>query len=273
MTNDLIAPYYRELLSRELESRSACNPRYSLRSFARDLKLSPQRLSDLIRGRYGLSAIQARSIADELGLAPDEQKRFISSAEMLHSRSPLKRKMAREEFESLKQEYSTLSIDLFQVISEWYHYAILELTYVKGFQSKISWIAKYLGISEFTVEKAIERLRRLELLGIDKNGRMKCTKEFVMTPSGVPSEAIRKFHRQLLEKAIQALDLQTINERDMASVIMAIDCNRLDEAKEDLKRYRREFTKKYGSDPKQNEVYCLGIQFFRLQTKRTGSEI
>lgn len=260
-------PYYRMVLRKELETRSARNPRYSLRSFARDLKLSPQRLSDLIRGRYGLSGAQAKSIASELALSEPESHCFVSSADMLHARSAQKRKQAEAEFTSASKSFSTLSLDSFHVISEWYHFAILELTYVKDFQPEVAWISRQLGLSEFTVTEAIARLERVGLLERDKKGNFICTQEFVATSSGIPNDALRKFHRQLLEKAIQALDLQTVKERDVSSIIMAIDHHRLDEAKEDLKKFRREFAKKYGSGPKQDEVYCLGIQLFKLQTK------
>lgn len=260
-------PHYRTQLQQTLEVRSARNPRYSLRSFARDLKLSPQRISDLIRGRYGLSAQQAEEIAAKLGLAGDELRRFVSSAEMHHARSPAKRKSAEAEFNALSAPISSLSLDSFQVISDWYHYAILELTYIKGFRSGSDWISQQLNLPVFVVEQAIERLKRLDLLEVDATGRMRCTQAHLATPSGIPSEALRKFHRQLMEKAIQALDFQTVEERDTSSVVMTIDRARMSEAKEDLKRFRREFGQKYGSDPVQSEVYCLGMQFFRLHQR------
>lgn len=260
-------PHFRMLLQNALESRSAKNPRYSLRSFARDLGISPQRLSDIIRGRYGLSAIQAQVLATRLGLSENDRRRFVCSAEMLHARSPMRRKRAQEEFALADAPISTLTLDAFQVISDWYHYAILELTYLPSFRSDVSWIAKQLDLSPFVVEQAIARLMRLELLEKQADGCLKCTQTHLATPSGVPSEALRKFHRQLLEKAILALETQSVDERDFASVVMTVDRGRLEEAKQDLKLYRREFGQKYGSDPNQNEVYCLGVQFFRLQIK------
>ncbi|MDH4467209.1 MAG: TIGR02147 family protein [Bacteriovoracaceae bacterium] len=259
--------YFRDYLTEELEKRSTNNPKYSLRAFARDLKISPQRLSDLIRGRYGLSGAQAKLIAEGLCLSSEEQRRFISSAEMLHARSELKRRKARQEFQQSSKPVSSLTLDAFKIISDWYHYAILELTYTKDFNSDASWIASCLEISKFTAEKAIERLKRLDLLVINKNGALKCTSEFVATPTGIPSNSLRKFHKQLLEKAINAIDVQTVGERDFGSTIMAIDQSCLDDAKQDLKKFRHEFMKKYGAAQHPTDVYCLGVQFFRLQNK------
>ena len=54
-----------------------------------------------------------------------------------------------------------MSIDKFSVISEWYHYAILELTYVSGFKADYKWIARKLSITVEEAKVAIERLIRL----------------------------------------------------------------------------------------------------------------
>ena len=45
-------------------------------------------------------------------------------------------------------EYQQLQMDTFRVISDWYHFGILELTYLKSFKSDPRWIAKALGITE-----------------------------------------------------------------------------------------------------------------------------
>jgi uncharacterized protein (TIGR02147 family) len=265
-------PYYRNLLRQELEDRTARNSRYSLRSFASALDISPQRLSDLIRGRYGLSATQAQAIAERLGLTDDELKRFVASAEMLHSRSALRRKVAQETFASLSSEITSLNLDSFEVISVWYHCAILELTYLKKFNSDSSWISTQLGISKFMVEQAIGRMERLGLLTISKSGKVSRTAEFIATPTGIPNKALRSFHKQILEKAIQAIDLQHVDERDVTSTVMAIDRTKMNEAKQDLKHFRRKFMKKYGTSTNQNAVYCLGMQFFNLSTNEENKK-
>src|SRR2546430_13739191 len=53
---------YRRVLRKELESRCRTSPRYSLRAFARDLKISPSRLSEILSGKQGLSRAAARGI-------------------------------------------------------------------------------------------------------------------------------------------------------------------------------------------------------------------
>ncbi|MGZ3710379.1 MAG: hypothetical protein ACXVBE_01430 [Bdellovibrionota bacterium] len=52
--NPTITQDYREKIRQAMESRAARNPRYSMRSFAKDLGISPSRLSEVLKGRYGL---------------------------------------------------------------------------------------------------------------------------------------------------------------------------------------------------------------------------
>lgn len=55
------------------------NPGYSLRAFARDLKISPQLLSNVINGKRGLSADLAVRVAKTLGLSEFEKTVFTTS--------------------------------------------------------------------------------------------------------------------------------------------------------------------------------------------------
>ena len=54
---------YREFLRRELTRRVQRNPAYSLRAFARDIRVSPSTLSEALRGRFDFSAPQAADFA------------------------------------------------------------------------------------------------------------------------------------------------------------------------------------------------------------------
>lgn len=78
---------FRDILKAELEKRQLRNPRYSLRSFARDLGLSAPRLSDVLRGRYGLSRGVAESLAEKLKLPEEEAAYFCDLVEASHGRS------------------------------------------------------------------------------------------------------------------------------------------------------------------------------------------
>jgi uncharacterized protein (TIGR02147 family) len=256
---------YRSLLREELEVRCERNPRYSLRAFARDLGITSSRLSEVLTGRYGLSRQAAQAIAEKLGWNESESVIFCDLVDSEHARTKKAKAEAKSRLES-GSEYQQLTLDSFQVISDWYHYAILELTLVHDFKSDPKWIARRLGISDHIVNAAIDRLKRLDLL-IEKNGRLCATSGFTASPSGIPSDALKKFHRQLLEKAVSSIHLQTVDERDISHVVLAVDRSQVKEAQEEIKKFRRGFDARFGKASKKDEVYCLGVTFFRLQEK------
>jgi uncharacterized protein (TIGR02147 family) len=259
---------YRSLLKIELEKRCGRNPRYSLRSFARDLELSPSRLCDVMRGRYGLSRTAAQGIAARIGMTKEEADIFCDLVDREHARKKAAKNDAQQRLKSLHENQKTqqLSLDSFQIISEWYHYAILELTLIKGFKSDVHWIASELGISPHVAIAAIERLKRLDLIE-KRAGKLRATDAFSASPSGIPSDALKKFHTQLLQKAIDAIQIQSLDERDITSMVLAFEKKRMKEAKEWIRDFRRGFDAHFGKSKKKDQVYCLAVQFFRLQEK------
>jgi hypothetical protein len=60
---------FRTILQSELERRRAGNPRYSLRSFARDLAVDHSTLSQILRGKRRLTGRNVRAFGRRLRLA------------------------------------------------------------------------------------------------------------------------------------------------------------------------------------------------------------
>lgn len=68
----MAAVTFRIVLHTELERRCATNPRYSLRSFARDLSIDHSTLSQILRGKRRLTGRNVRALGRRLRLdAPD----------------------------------------------------------------------------------------------------------------------------------------------------------------------------------------------------------
>jgi hypothetical protein len=63
---------FRTVLQAELDRRRAANPRYSLRSFARDLSVDHSTLSQILRGRRRLTGRNVRAFGRRLRLAAPE---------------------------------------------------------------------------------------------------------------------------------------------------------------------------------------------------------
>ena len=253
---------YRRILRSELEERCRRNPHYSLRSFARDLEIAPARLSDVLRGRYGLSAQSAKAIGHRLNWSARELEYFCELVEANHARSVKSRTQAKKRLEQLSKD-NELSLDNFQAIAEWYHYGLMELMLTADYQDDPQWMAKRLGINPVLVQPALERMERLRLIE-RKGNRWRVSEDFTSTPSDVPSAALKHFHQQIMARASQAVALQAVEARDFSTIVMAFERGEMAEAKKMIREFRRAFDARFARGKKRKNVYALSIQFFQL---------
>lgn len=258
---------YRFFISRELQARKRRRSGYSLRAFARDLNMPAPKLSQVLSGTCGISRERGALIAESLGLPQDERELFLCQIEAEHSRSPKARLQAQKKLITLdeKDDFGPLALDRFKIISDWYHSALLELPQLKRFRSDPKWISNRLGVDKSKIESAIERLLDFGMFIRNKDTQeLERTKNHLATPSGISAKEIREHHSQILSKADQALETFPISQRDFSAITMAIDSSRLEEAREKLKEFRREFCKDIQKSKNKDRVYCLSIQFFPL---------
>lgn len=258
---------YRRYLTETFENRSLRNPSYSLRAFARDLGIGTSTLTELLQGKYGLSKGRIEKVAKALQLSIDQTEHFSDLVIRDHARSLQEREEAALRVQTrLKQSIQTITLDGFKVISDWYHLTLLELISLPGFQNDPTWIAKSLGLPELTVIEALDRLMRLDLIEKTDNGFL-LTDDFSAIGNDTPSQAIRKFHSQILEKALIALQTHPMEKRENSSTVFAINLEDLPQAKKKLLQFRKEFSGLLSKSPDKNDVYCLSMQFFSLIQK------
>lgn len=265
---------YRDTLRRAFADRCARNASYSLRAFARDLGMMPSRLSEVLNRRRGLSQPVAARIAKRLSLNETETRRFLALVAAEHGRSRVVRAQARDllaaELDPSRADHQAqvLSYETFRMISDWYHQVLIELTFLKDFVSDADWIAAKLGISRIDAELAIERLVLLKQLEW-RDGSLVAVDQHTVVPGGVPSDAIKGYHRQILAKADDALTFQSLDEREFGTTIVSIRPEKIPEAKEMLRKFRGDFAQfldegSSGVDGVKDRVYCIAMQFFRL---------
>lgn len=252
---------YKDWLSRELTKRCRKNSNYSLRAFAQLLEMDSSSVSQLISGKRNASAKMIEKLTNKLGASPQEKMALMN-----YVRSKKAGLHNENEAENKKNNYMQLSLDAYALISDWYHYAILELTFVDNFQNQPAWIANKLGITATEVKIAIDRLKRLELID-EKNGKLVKTETFITNFSdGVTSSALKQLQRKVLEMALSAIDNVPQEEKDISSMTLAINPEKLPEAKKKIKTFRREISE-FLETGTQKRVYQLGIQLYPISKK------
>ncbi len=246
------------LLRAALAERCAKNPQYSIRSFARSSGISHTVLSLVLSGKRRLSKKASMQLAQHLELAPDHTEKvmrhFATSTE--------------------PSDYEELSLDAFEVISDWYHYAILSALELPNAKWDARWFAKQFGIQILEAKLAMERLQRLKLVE-EKNGpgkgQWKQTSKPIKVDNTTSTAATRKFHKQLLARAIDAIDLNKIDERDFSSTTFAMDPSLIPFAAAKIRKFRRELVAELEAKGTAGAVYNITMQLFPV-TKLNESE-
>ncbi len=264
---------YREILRNELIERCNRNARYSLRSFARHLKLDPARLSDVLNGKKGLSREAAHGLARILGFNAFETEFFCDSVEACHARSRVARREAQARLREKvgdRQTSQTLSVDAFKAISDWYHFAILQLLKLPKKCDDSAWIGRALELRPLQVEEALLRLERLEMIEKVK-GRYQVVADYVFSTDGVPSDALKKFHEQILQKAISAIYIQPISDRNLAAITMPMSRKEIDRARLRIQGFLKSLCDEFSESPDCDSVYCFSTQLFNLTPALTST--
>ena len=267
---------YAEILKQELARRSQKNPAYSLRSFARALQVSPGSLSLVLSEKRIPSAKLTKKLLDVLGLPPDREALFLESLTEAQKGRRLQRantflkalqKHSKAKGKKALAEAKELQLDLFQVIGDWHHFAIMMLVETEGAQTDPKWMAKELGITQLEALLAVDRMVRLGILK-RKGDKLTVDQAYLTTADkNITTPALRKLQKQVLEKAIHSLENDPIEERSTTAVTMAIDPARLPQAKKMIDEFNQtlcEFLE--GGERKQ--VYQLGVSLYPLQKKK-----
>lgn len=205
-------------------------------------------------------------MAEKLGLDPVRKAAFIKSAKL--SKTSL-RTLSAESVSSIAPKILDDQKD-YNIIAKWEYYAVLNLTQTEGFQNDATWIGKRLGISTSRAEKVLSELMDRKLL-IEEEGELKRLETNLETTRDVFSQALRDSHKENFKLAAEKLEEVSIEKRFYSATTMAIDVDRMDEAKELIREFREKLSTLMSKD-QTNEVYQFNLQLFPLTNVDVRSE-
>src|SRR5690606_24554445 len=118
---------------------------------------------------------------------------------------------------------------------------------------------KRLGVSPTEVRLAVQRLQSIDMLEITEDGQWLDRAGDVTTVGNEFTHlALQKFQRQILEKAVDALQTD-YEKRDQSSMTMAIDTSQLPKAKALIKNFRRDLCALLQETKHKDQVYHLAV--------------
>jgi uncharacterized protein (TIGR02147 family) len=230
-----------------------------MRAFAKSLGVNHGILSTILSTKRPLTPQLVQKLGLALKMNKNELDMFISALPNLRATEIRKRREIKE--------LNQLTVDVFNVVSDWYHDAILELSRVKGFNATPGFISKRLGITVSEARAAIERLERVGLIEINADGKWVETLGDNTTAVDVDltNSALRGLQKQVLQRSLHALENVPKVHRDHTCTTMAIRTRDLPEAKKRIKRFRHELMSFLQRDSGPfDEVFQLAVSLYPL---------
>lgn len=246
----------RVAIQKEFIARCRKNPAYSLRAFAKYLEIDQSFLSKILKGQRSITSDLSQNLAPKLGLKPLQVREIFTAGT------------------AAMPGFLSLSDDEFELLSEWHHFSIIELSKTKDFNPDPVQIAQRLGLHVEEVRSALQRLERMGFIKTMPKGFKVLAPNTTWTNTKTTSAARKKFQRQLLEKSIDAIDHVDFDLRENGSVTVAVNKARLPEFKQKLKELRQELSEFFQGEKEKNldEVYQLTVSFFPLTKIKTKKE-
>lgn len=241
---------------------------FSFRSFARLAGLSsPNFLKLVMDGKRNLGPDGIKSFAKALKLGKEETAYFENLVHFNQCSTDdernewYKRLSASKKYREIKE----IEKDYFVYFSRWYYAAIREMVLLPEFKEDSDWISRKLSppITVKEAETALELLQKLGFLKREK-GRLVQSEKNISTAREIISLAIANFHRQMMQRAMESIDLTKPEKRDISSLTVALSPEKFQEAKRRIQEFRRELNVLLSEDGSPKSVYQINFQLFNL---------
>lgn len=256
-----------QLLKKFFLRKQKAYPKYSLRAFARDLKVSPSFASRILSGAQEIPFKRLPQIAEVLdidGIALKDLKKSIA-ADFLNEIGLTSNDLSKNSKQSLATfEDKWMTPKEMSVLSPWYNIAIPELCTCEDFHSDVDWIAKRLSITPEQAEKSLTYLLANGYIK-ESNGKLLKTNRHMRLPTKQSVEIVRHFHKSMMELAVkemfQKTDTKSFSNRLITSTSIAVNPANIPLAKERLAEVQLEIAEILREGPC-SEVFDLTLALF-----------
>ena len=260
---------YREYLKDYYVAAKANTRAFSYRYFSRKAGYSsPNFLKLVIDGKRNLSSESVEKFAAALKLGRDEGRFFTNLVALEQAETDAERNEAYEKVSASRTFRGARRIDhgFFDYLSHWYNPAIREMVLRPDFQEDTEWIAAQLipPIRPAQAQKALALLLDLGLLVRDEEGHLAHGDAAITTGHEVRSLAIGNYHRQMLDRAGESIELVQRELRDISALTVVVSDATVAELKERIHTFRERLLELSMRDPNPENVYQLCIQLFPL---------
>jgi len=265
MNENIQSPYYISKLVEELCKKQKINRSYSLRAFAKYLKMDSSNLSSILKGKRKLPSKRAQDIARQINLSPLEEGLFVRSAinHKLGLQQPI---LSHMDAKILNEEIH------YNIISQWEYLVVLNLVKLHDQRITPELISDKLDISLARATDVLANLIHVSLLKEDENGRLVRTAKNIQTSEDKISSAIQKGHLNRLDLAKEKLPETDITLRDYSAIVITGNKKKLPIVKAMIREFQDNLAELLGED-EQDEIFQISMQVIPMIQKAGANEI
>ncbi len=229
---------------------------------------SPNFLKLVMDGKRNLSEQSIAGVCKAFELEGKEVEFFKTLAHFNQAKKVEAKDKAYENLKRLRHNLSTQHIGHEQMnyLEKWHHVAIRELVETSDFQEDPEWISQRLQkkISPSQARKSLEMIEKLGFIERDEMGKIKTGQSSLSTGNEVASLAAFRYHRDMIQKALEALKEAKAAEREISSLTLSISKELFTEIKERIQNFRNEILALAAQSQNADSVYQLNFQLFNL---------
>lgn len=260
---------YRRFLEDSYKAKKTLDAKFSFRYFAAAAGFSSSNYLKLVmQGQRNLTDDSAKKVARAFELNIEESKFFQSLVAFNQAKTADQRQFYAHQLlgsRKLKKMFP-LRQTQYEYYAHWYNIVIRELVGTAGFKEDANWIAKKVvpQITPAQARKALDTLLTLQLIKHDDNGHLVQSEAHLATPDEVTSSSVAMFHKEMMKKASDALDLFPREKREFSSVALPMTKDTAKKVKELMQTFRKGIVEIASQESDANIVYYLNLQLFPL---------
>jgi uncharacterized protein (TIGR02147 family) len=258
---------YRNFLTDWFKEKKKKNPRYSIRAFARSLKLNAGTVTRILQGKRNISKKVITRIIEHFKLRQKEAEYFELLVIFNQSKKAEEKRIYYERIMNfLKVNHKKIEAGQYEYFNQWYNIAVREILNFYPFDGDFSTLAKFLEprIKPGQAKNAVKLLEKLRLIKKNKKGTYRLSDSFITTGEKWKGTAIHAFQMAMAELGKKSLDRFPKGERDISTLSLGLSPQGLARIREVLKETRKQIMAISKSEKKVNRAYQLNFHLFPL---------
>ncbi len=259
---------YRLFLKDFYEENKKNSSFFSYRYIGTKVGIDAGNIVKILQGKRHLSKKLVQKFIEFCKFTSKEAEYFKTLINFNRAKTEKENKQLFEKLLSLK-DVNPINVraDQYEFYQKWYYTAIAAVLYYYDFRGDYKALAEQLNpaISVKQAKESIKLLERLEFIGKNEEGRYVLTRNFVSTGDEWHSLAIHSYQEETIKLALESLENQPKDKRDISTVTITVADKDLQEIRELTKEYRKAVLKVIDdSELPKDKVYQLNVQLFPL---------